>query len=139
MPTAARPNRTTIGVVLAVLGSLFIVYVGVRYLLTPQAMAAAFGLPAWPHDDGFLRVKGIRDVVSGLVILVVLAGGTRRVLGWVLLAGALTPLGDMVLVLTSGGSPATAFGVHGVTAAAVLLGASLLLSGSRTRSPQPAA
>lgn len=54
-----------------------------------------------------------------------------------MLAMALTPIGDMFIVLLSGGEPAIAFGVHGVTAAAVILAGGLLLSGSRTRSPQP--
>ncbi|MEU9833577.1 DUF4267 domain-containing protein [Streptosporangium sp. NPDC048047] len=134
-------SRTTVGTVLAVVGALFIGYVGVSYLLAPQSMAPNFGLPSWPHDEGagFLAVKGIRDLVSGLVILAVLATGNRRVLGWVMVAAALTPIGDMFIVLLSGGDPATAFGVHGATAAAVALAGGLLLSGSRAGSPKTAA
>ncbi|GAA3469111.1 hypothetical protein GCM10018965_036640 [Nonomuraea roseola] len=75
--------------------------------------------------------------MSGLVILAVLATGNRRVLGWVMLATALTPIGGMLIVLFSSGVPATAFGVHGATAAAVILAGGLLLSDSRTHSPQP--
>ncbi|NUR83233.1 MAG: DUF4267 domain-containing protein [Nonomuraea sp.] len=137
--SAKLPSRTTIGVVLACVGALFIGYVGVSYLLAPQSMAPNFGLPSWPLDQGagFLAVKGIRDLVSGLVIIAVMATGNRRVLGWVVLVAAITPLGDMLIVLLSGGDPATAFGVHGATAAAVVLAAGLLLSGTRTTSPQP--
>ncbi|HSA50548.1 MAG TPA: hypothetical protein VLH10_10620 [Yinghuangia sp.] len=45
--------------VLAVLGSLFLVYTGISYLLAPQATAAGFALPTWPHEqgEGFLAVK----------------------------------------------------------------------------------
>ncbi|MGW2156898.1 DUF4267 domain-containing protein [Nonomuraea sp. NPDC001699] len=139
--SAKVPSRTTVGVVLAFVGALFIGYVGVSYLLAPQSMAPNFGLPSWPHGEGagFLAVKGVRDLASGLVILAVLMTGNRRVLGWVMLAAALTPIGDMFIVLLSGGDPATAFGVHGATAAAVVLAGGLLLSGSRTGSPQPVA
>ncbi|MEV4108998.1 DUF4267 domain-containing protein [Nonomuraea sp. NPDC049695] len=139
--SAKLPSRTTTGTVLAFVGALFIGYVGVSYLLAPQSMAPNFGLPSWPHGEGagFLAVKGARDLASGLVILTVLATGNRRVLGWVMLATALTPIGDMFIVLLSGGDPATAFGVHGATAAAVILAGGLVLSGSRTGSPQPVA
>ncbi|MFI6180400.1 DUF4267 domain-containing protein [Nonomuraea sp. NPDC051191] len=139
--SAKVPSRTTVGVVLAFVGALFIGYVGVSYLLAPQSMAPNFGLPSWPHGEGagFLAVKGVRDLASGLVILAVLMTGNRRVLGWVMLAAALTPIGDMFIVLLSGGDPATAFGVHGATAAAVVLAGGLLLSGSRTGSPRPVA
>ncbi|MEU4541999.1 DUF4267 domain-containing protein [Nonomuraea dietziae] len=134
--SAKPPSRTSIGTVLAVVGALFIGYIGVSYLLAPQSMAPDFGLPSWPRGEGagFLAVKGVRDVVSGLVILAVLATGNRRVLGWVMLATALTPIGDMFIVLLSGGAPATAFGVHGATASAVIIAGGLLLSGAR---PQP--
>ncbi|AQZ62567.1 small membrane hydrophobic protein [[Actinomadura] parvosata subsp. kistnae] len=139
--SAKLPSHTTIGTVLAFIGALFIGYVGVSYLLAPQSMAPNFGLPSWPHGEGagFLAVKGARDLASGLVILTVLVRGNRRVLGWVMLATAVTPIGDMLIVLLSGGEPATAFGVHGATAAAVILAGALLLSGSRARSPQPVA
>ncbi|MFC7721693.1 DUF4267 domain-containing protein [Nonomuraea recticatena] len=88
------PSRSTVGTVLAVVGSFFIIYVGVNYLLAPQSTAPDFGLPSWPRGEGsgFLAVKGVRDIVSGLVVLAVLAAGNRRVLGWVMLATALTPL-----------------------------------------------
>ncbi|GAA2285622.1 DUF4267 domain-containing protein [Nonomuraea roseoviolacea subsp. roseoviolacea] len=139
--SAKLPSPTTIGTVLAFVGALFIGFVGVRYLLAPQSMAPDFGLPSWPRGEGagFLAVKGARDLASGLVILTVLMTGNRRVLGWVMLATALTPIGDMLIVLLSGGEPATAFGVHGATAAAVVLSGGLVLSGSRTGSPRPVA
>lgn len=133
------PSRSTVGTVLAVVGSFFIIYVGANYLLAPQSTAPDFGLPSWPRGEGsgFLAVKGVRDIASGLVILAVLATGNRRALGWVMLATALTPIGDMLIVLLSSGVPATAFGVHGATATAVILAGALLLSDSRTHSPQP--
>ncbi|MFB4268316.1 DUF4267 domain-containing protein [Nonomuraea sp. GTA35] len=57
---------------------------------------------------GLLAVRGIRDVVSGLVILAILAIGNRRVLGWVMPAMALTPFGDMIIVLPRPPSACTA-------------------------------
>jgi hypothetical protein len=70
----------------------------------------------------------VRDVVTGIVPLTLLALGRRRELGWVLAIEALVPLGDMATVLRHGGPRSTAFGVHGATAAAMLGAAARLLS-----------
>ncbi|WP_330298973.1 DUF4267 domain-containing protein [Streptomyces sp. NBC_00503] len=114
---------------LAALGAVFIIYVGFSYLIAPQATAAGFGVPTWPRHEGtaFLAVKGVRDIAPGLVILALLLTGHRRALGWAMAAIAFVPMGDAVIVLTSGGSVATALGVHASTAAAVVLTAVLLL------------
>jgi uncharacterized protein DUF4267 len=116
---------------IAVLIGLFIIYIyiGLEYLLIPQVAAAGFGVPSWPQRDGtaFLAVKGVRDVAAGLVIFALLLSGHRRGLGWAMLAFAFIPAGDMVIVLSHGGSPVTAFGIHGVTVCVVLVGAGLLL------------
>ncbi|MGR7003173.1 DUF4267 domain-containing protein [Yinghuangia aomiensis] len=115
--------------VLSIVGGLFIFYIGTSYLVAPQSTASGFGLPTWPTDEGrgFLAVKGVRDIASGLVIFTLLLAGHRRALGWVMLATAFVPAGDMTIVLTRHGSTADALGIHGATAAAVLLTAVLLL------------
>ncbi len=115
--------------VLAVLGGLFIIYIGVIFLVNPLDSAAAFGVTSWPTHDGtaFLAVKAVRDIASGLVIFALLFTGHRRALGWALLALAFAPTGDMVIVLSDGGSIAMALGVHGLTALAVVANAVLLL------------
>ncbi|TDP96635.1 DUF4267 domain-containing protein [Labedaea rhizosphaerae] len=124
------------GLVLAVLGSLFIGYIGVRYLAGPAAMAPSFVGADQPRPDAAAylgNAKGVRDLFSGVVLLVLLATGQFRALGWVLLTVAIVPIGDMIIVLAHHGAPATAFGVHGVTAALVLIGAALILRGTRER------
>jgi Domain of unknown function (DUF4267) len=77
-----------------------------------------------------LAIKGVRDVVSGLVILLPLAPGDFRLLGWIVLVAAITPVGDALIVLRNNGSKALAYGgMHGGTAVAVLVAAILLLLG----------
>ncbi|GGV31504.1 hypothetical protein GCM10010495_55170 [Kitasatospora herbaricolor] len=125
---------------ITVLTGLGISYVGLSYLLDPAATAPSFGLPDWPRGGdatGFLNVKGVRDLVSGLAVLTLLATRQRRALGWLMLVESLTPLGDMLVVLSHHGSAATAFGVHGLTAAAVAT-AGVLLLGEQHRRPEPA-
>ncbi|WAL65977.1 DUF4267 domain-containing protein [Amycolatopsis cynarae] len=131
-----------INTVLAAAGILFILYIGMSYVLTPETTAPGFGLPSWPSGDGggFLILKGIRDIVSGLVLSVLLLTGHRRALGWVLLVEALTPFGDMTNVLAHGGSATVAFSVHGLTAALVVVTGLLTLRETRrvTAAPVPA-
>jgi Domain of unknown function (DUF4267) len=121
---------TTIATVLAGLIGAGIIFVGVRVFWAPRA-AVGFGIPDTPAEDrtfqAWLTVKAVRDIASGLLTFVVLVGGTPHLLGWFMLAAASIPVGDMLIVLRSNGSKATAFGVHGVTAAVMLVISVLLL------------
>ncbi|MEV6767014.1 DUF4267 domain-containing protein [Nocardia sp. NPDC051030] len=121
-------NTSRIATALSLAGAAFITYVGFRYLTDPAGMAPSFGMPAWPTGEAadFLNAKGVRDVVSGLIMLALLAARQRYALGIVTLVLALVPTGDMLTILRHSGSTATAFGVHGLTAALVA-GTGLLL------------
>ena len=46
-----------------------IVFVGARFIVSPQVSASGFGIPfSNGADIGFGRVKGIRDIFSGLAL-----------------------------------------------------------------------
>ena len=45
--------------------------------------------------------EGVRDIVAGLVVVVMLQWGGARIVGIVLLTEALIPLGDMSLILAA--------------------------------------
>ena len=75
----------------------------------------------------YLSAKGVRDIVSGLVVFLLIAIAGHRVLGWWMLVMTLIPIGDAVVVLRSGGSKATAYGVHVATAVAMAVIGLLLL------------
>jgi hypothetical protein len=123
---------TIAATVLAAVIGLGIIWIGIRFLLAPQATASGFGLPEWPatNANSWLNVKGVRDIVSGLVILVPLALGYTEVVGWLLLAAAVTPFGDALIVLRNGGNKALAYGMHAGTGVAVIVaGVLFLISG----------
>jgi hypothetical protein len=122
-------SMTIVATVLAGLLGVGIIAIGARYLLAPQASARGFGLRDWPQEssNGWLNVKGVRDIVSGLVILVPLVMGQTQVVGWLLVAAAVTPFGDGLIVLRNGGSKALAYGMHAGTGVAVLVTAALFL------------
>ena len=109
---------------LAALMAVAIIVIGCFYLISPERMTGSFGLkpPASDADThAWLRLKGIRDVVSGLVVLTMMLTTDTRTVGVALLVEAIVPLGDMSTVLGSGGSKSTAFSVHGVTCVVMLV------------------
>ena len=115
---------------LAALIAVAVIVIGCFYLISPERMTGSFGLkpPASDADTrAWLRPKGIRDVVSGLVVLTLMLTTDTRTVGIALLVEAIVPLGDMSIVLGSGGSKSRAFSIHGVTCAAMLVVGLLLI------------
>ena len=115
---------------LAALMSVAIIVIGCFYLISPERMTGSFGLkpPASDADTrAWLRLKGIRDVVSGLVVLTMMLTADTRMVGIALLVEAVIPFGDMSIILGSGGSKSRAFSVHGVTCAVMLVVGLLLI------------
>ncbi|MZD06493.1 DUF4267 domain-containing protein [Streptomyces sp. SID5785] len=114
---------------LAVVLDLLVVFIGLRFLFQPRPAAAAYGVPAAENGDAaYLTVKGLRDLVSGLLGLALLAFAGADAAAWFMLVIALTPLGDTLIVLRHGGTKAAAFGIHGATAVIVLVSAGLLFA-----------
>ena len=114
----------------AALIAVGIIVIGGFYLVSPERISGTFGLkpPASDADTrAWLRPKGIRDVAAGLVVLTLMLTADRRLVGTAVLVYAIIPLGDMSIVLGSGGSKSTAFSVHGVTCALMLVVGLLLI------------
>ncbi|WP_439404893.1 DUF4267 domain-containing protein [Bradyrhizobium sp. DASA03076] len=118
-------------IVVALLAALGIIAIGLMYLANPQGATQSFGLPLpeqGPNVAWWLRLKGVRDVVSGLVVLALMAWGGPRMVGLVLLIEAIIPVGDMSLIFAARGSAARALGVHGLTAALMIAAAIALIA-----------
>ncbi|MGV9602201.1 DUF4267 domain-containing protein [Streptomyces sp. NPDC003631] len=112
---------------LALLLDLFVLVIGPRFLLQPRAAAIRYGVPAEPGGDAaYLEIKGLRDASTGILGLAVLAFAGAHAEAWFMVAAALLPLGDALIVLRHGGTRAAAFGIHFVTAAVVPVSAALL-------------
>jgi len=114
--------------------ALAIMAIGAGYVATPTTTMRSFGLPlpeGGPNVAWWLRLKGVRDIASGLVILVVMAWVGPRMVGIVLLVDSLIPVGDMLTILAAKGSAKHAFGIHGVTALLMILAAIPLMMGVR--------
>lgn len=121
---------TTTGYVLAGLIAAAIIVIGARFLIAPRVAAAGYGVPldpGQPAASAYLSVKGVRDIASGLFVLILMAAGATHPLGWVIIAATIIPIADAAIVLIHGGPRSIAFGVHGVTAVIMLITAALLL------------
>ena len=122
--------HSTLPLTLAVLVSVGIIVIGCFYIASPERILGGFGLkpPAADADTrAWLRLKGIRDIASGLTVLTLMLTTDGRTVGIVLLVLAIIPFGDMSNILVSGGRKATAFSVHGVTCAVMLFTGILLI------------
>jgi len=112
---------------LVVLIAAGIIFIGARFLVAPAAGAAGFGVPA----DGmptmaYLWAKGVRDIVSGLLLFLLLAmNAGRRIIAAFILVATLIPAADFVNVYLNVGSSG-ALTIHGGTAVFMLVLAALL-------------
>jgi uncharacterized protein DUF4267 len=118
---------------LALLLALAIIAIGALYVGSPLTPMRSFGLPL-PEADAniawWLRLKGVRDITSGLIVLAFMMWGAPSGVGLILLVEAIIPVGDMLLILAAKGSTKTAFGVHGFTAVLMVLAAMPLMMGA---------
>jgi Domain of unknown function (DUF4267) len=122
--------HTAIPLSLAALVAVGIIVIGCFYLVSPERISGSFGLkpPASDADTrAWLRPKGIRDIVAGLVVLTMMLAADGRSVAIALLVLAGIPLGDMSIILRSGGSKSRALSIHGVTCAVMLVVGLLLI------------
>jgi hypothetical protein len=112
--------------VVAFIACAAIIAIGLRFLLAPQRATLAYGVAA-DNVRALTEIKGVRDIASGVVLLVVWLAAGRTALGWALIAAAFTPVADALIVLTNRGKLSTALGIHGLTAG-LLVAAGLVLA-----------
>ena len=112
--------------IVALLASVAIIAIGVRFLLAPRTAMLGYGLSP-DNLRGLTEIKGVRDIASGAIMFVVWAAAGRTALGWAIIAVTITPIADAFIVRTNGGKLATALGIHGTTAV-LLLAAGLILA-----------
>ena len=81
---------TTTALIFAVLACVAIATIGVRFLASPTAATRDYGVP--PDDTrALMAIKGVRDITSGVVPMVVWAVAGVPALGWALIAASITP------------------------------------------------
>ena len=122
--------HNAVPLILAGLVAVGIIVIGCFYLVSPKRILGTFGLkpPASDADTlAWLRLKGIRDIASGLALLTVMLTTVARTVGILLLVFAIIAFGDMSIILGSGGSKSRAYSNHGVTCAVMVVAGLLLI------------
>src|SRR5262245_19290683 len=112
-PGVLDMTTTTIAYMLAGLIAAGIIFIGGRFIVAPRVAAAGYGVQ--PDLDqrsasAYLSLKGVRDIASGLIVFILMAAGATHLLGWVILAATIIPLGDATIVLGNGGPKSIAYG-----------------------------
>ena len=95
-------TATTIAYMLAGLIAAGIIFIGARFIVAPRVAAAGYGVQpdlGQPSAGAYLSVKGVRDIASGLFVIILMAAGATHLLGWVILAATIIPLADAAIVL----------------------------------------
>jgi hypothetical protein len=112
---------------LASLIAIGIIYIGINGMLHPADAVAGFGITLHNSNDfAFVRVKAVRDIVSGLVSIPFLLLRKRREFSILFLIFALIPIGDFLLVLFTGDHQLLHLAIHGGTALYMIVVGSLL-------------
>src|SRR3954453_7793181 len=111
--------------VIAVLACAGIIALGARFVLALRPAMLGFGV-APDRLRAMTEAKGVRDITSGVLLLVVWTAAGSCAFGWFMVLGALTPAADALIVVTNGGKLTSALGVHGLTAALLLAGGLVL-------------
>lgn len=85
----------------SVLTGTLLLFIGARFFLLPEPATTAFGINVSTNGDhSFQFIKGIRDIFTGSIVLVLLFTKELRALAFALLLGSLIPTVDFLIVLT---------------------------------------
>ena len=104
---------------LTALVAVGIILLGLRFMLAPAAGAYGFGIPL-PATGGAIAygyIKGIRDVYSGVVVLIFLLLRKPRATAIAFGAAIIIPVSDFFTVLSvNGAKDVQHLLIHGITA-----------------------
>ena len=83
-----------VGLVISWAVAIGIIGIGIGYTAKSEMNATGFGLPQLPEREarGWWQVKGVRDIVSGVLVIVAIITA-RADLWWLILVLSLIPLG----------------------------------------------
>jgi len=101
--------------------ALGIVLIGMRFIFAPHTAATGYGVSVGPDPrwEAYLSAKAVRDIAAGVFVAILILNRSAHLLGWFMLAATIIPAGTRT----------AAFGIHGVTAATMLIISCLLLLG----------
>lgn len=109
--------------------ALGILVLGIRFMVAPQVSVENFGLqPSSGSDITLGRLKGIRDIFSGIALFALLLGRMKKATAYVFTAAIIIPFTDCLLVYGHNGLDLPRLLVHGFTAVYMALTSFLLFN-----------
>ncbi len=105
-----------------------IIFIGGRFIVNPLVGADGFGIPISSAKDlPYGRIKGIRDIFSGIVLLVFLFLKMRKAAAFALTTAIIVPATDFCIVLlTNGANDFQHLLIHGLTVVYMIVTSILL-------------
>jgi hypothetical protein len=112
-----------------------ITFIGGRFIVHPFAGAEGFGIPISDvRDFPFGKIKGIRDIFSGLVLLPFLYLRMRKAAAFALTTAIVVPATDFCIVLmTNGSKDLQHLLIHGLTVVYMIVTSILLFRGNNVK------
>lgn len=112
--------------------ALGILFIGFRFVLNPQLSMDDFGIG--PLTDSALtygRIKGIRDIFSGVALLALWLTRMKKATAYVFTAAIIIPFTDCLLIYQHNGVDLLRLLVHGGTALYMAITSLLLVSNTK--------
>ena len=115
-----------IGLAVAALVALLLIGIGAVALVAPRRSLQQYGIVLDdPRALAFIRAMGVRDLVIGVLLLLLAGAGRREILAWGMAASAAIALVDYAVVSAAGARRAAralhAIGGIGVLVAALVI------------------
>ena len=89
-----------IAITIALLTGLGMIFIGARFILSPEVAEAGYGIHFNEQGDySFHYIKGIRDLFSGILLCVLIFTKQTKALALTLLVATIIPTTDMLIVL----------------------------------------
>jgi hypothetical protein len=104
---------------LASLAASGIIFLGIRFMIAPNAGAEGFGIPLAHTKEALAYgwIKGIRDIFAGIVVLIFVISRHPRATACAFGAAIIIPASDCLTVLAvNGAQDVTHLLIHGLTA-----------------------
>ncbi|WP_333889152.1 DUF4267 domain-containing protein [Sphingobacterium siyangense] len=128
---------TRICYIISFLTGIGLLFIGLRFLFSPLNAEFDYGISTNTHADySFHYIKGIRDLFSGILLVLLVLANERKALAIALLAATVVPLGDFMIVMGKNGSD-WQHGIAHVVAVliCIIAGPVLLMQKKRTDNP----
>ncbi|GAB3767464.1 DUF4267 domain-containing protein [Spirosoma horti] len=109
---------------LTALAAVGIIFLGLRFIVAPAAGAEGFGIALAPAKEAMAYgwIKGIRDIFSGLVVLLFLIPRKPQATAFAFGAAIIIPVSDCLTILAvNGAQDVTHLLIHGVTAVYMMI------------------